>query len=59
MIGFWDWWSRWTDRREDVESRDGRVTFNHLQQSEPELVEDDGRPATETTDPRGITGEGL
>ena len=57
-MGFWDWWSRWTDRREDVESREGRVVVNHLQQSEAEPVEEDGRPATETTDPWGITGGG-
>lgn len=55
---FWDWWSRWTDRREDVESQEGRVVVNHLQQSESERVEDDGRPATETTDPWGITEGG-
>lgn len=56
-MGCRDWWLRWTQRREDVESRDGRVTFNHLQQDEPEPEIDDGRPATETTDPWGITGE--
>ncbi|HYJ21623.1 MAG TPA: hypothetical protein VEW07_06345 [Solirubrobacterales bacterium] len=50
-----DWWQARAERRVDVESRDGKVTFNHLQQSEPEPVVDDGRPATETTDPKGIT----
>ncbi len=42
--------------RSDVRSdADGVITFNHLQQSEPEPDLDDGRPATETTDPWGIT----
>lgn len=49
------WWRRWTDHREDVESSGGQVTFNHLQQDEAEPDIDDGRPATETTDPWGIT----
>lgn len=57
-MGCQDWWRRWTQRREDVESRDGRVVFNHLQQDESEPEIDDGRPATETTDPWGITEEG-
>lgn len=50
-------WHR-PEEREDVESKGGAVTFNHLQQREPEPVEDDGRPETETTDPWGITEEG-
>jgi hypothetical protein len=50
-----DWWLEFSERRQDVESRHGNVTFNHLQQSEPEPDIDDCRPATETTDPFGIT----
>lgn len=52
----WRWWRR--DEREDVESKDGKVTFNHLQQSEPEPdLTDCCEPAVVTTDPWGITEE--
>lgn len=40
--------------REDVESTDGTITWNYLQQPEPD-VEDTGLPDTITTDPFGIT----
>lgn len=41
--------------RTDVDSRNGVVLFNYLQQSVPEAVADDCRPAVESTDPWGIT----
>ena len=45
------------DEREDVRSRAGKVTFNHLQQSEKDTTE---RPLTPVekaggTDPDGVT----
>jgi hypothetical protein len=40
--------------RQDVESDDGKVTFNHLQQSRPE-PEGDQEPDVITTDPGRIT----
>ena len=50
-----DWWLLTENQRQDVESRDGEVTFNYLQQSKPEIVIDDCQPATVTTDPWGIS----
>jgi hypothetical protein len=48
------WWRR--DERVDVESdSQGAVTFNHLQQSEPEADFLACEPPVVTTDPWGIT----
>lgn len=40
--------------REDVKTRGAKITFNHLQQSEPDNS-DDGKPPVVTTDPNRIT----
>lgn len=45
------------DERSDVRSdASGTITFNHLQQSEPDTTED-GLDFPSTTDPWGITDE--
>ena len=42
------------DREDVVSTSDGTITYNYLQQPEPDVLDDDTR-ARITTDPWGIT----